>query len=419
MGNKLPYRLGVLAPGDPDDIRTWSGIPYFMTNALRSRFREAIYLPAGSLCFSKSGVRLNRWSHRLFGRCYVPGLGRRHLARRACAVDELIKIHKVDAVFSITVDQLVAFLKTEVPLIHHSDATFAALEGYYPEYSSIWGFCQARGNEYSSRTLARSDLSIYPTQWAAHSAIEAYGADPAKVHVVPYGANLATPPAAEDVLQLEQRRYSCQLLFIGSQWKRKGGETVFATLLELIDRGIDARLVIVGCDPMVTHDRMTVIPFLNKQVPADYKRYLDLLRKSTFLFIPSQQETFGAVFAEAAANALPVISRHTGGIAEVVEHGVSGYLLPEEASPQAYADVIEQTWAVTERYQALMKGARDRFEHILNWDRWARCTSSLIETIITKRRRWPANSSFPTGPPRRPPSPVSRAASPSPTARCS
>jgi len=152
----------------------------------------------------------------------------------------------------------------------------------------------------------------------------------------------------------------------------------------LIRRGINVNLVVVGSDPGVTHAKLEVISFLNKQVPEDLERYIRLWRESTFLFMPSRQETFGAVFAEAAANALPVISRRTGGIPDAVEDGVSGYLLPEDAAPGDYADVIERVWRDPIGYRSLMQGARERFERVLNWDAWAERTTALIEALLIK-----------------------------------
>ncbi|MEO0949423.1 MAG: glycosyltransferase family 4 protein [Cyanobacteria bacterium J06641_5] len=222
----------------------------------------------------------------------------------------------------------------------------------------------------------------FSSQWAANSAIQDYGTDPNKVRVIPYGANLFSPPSAEQALDRERLRSSCQLLFIGRKWDRKGGPMVFSAFMELLRRGVDANLVVVGCDPGHTHEKLEVISFLNKQVPEDLERYLKLWRESAFLFMPSQQETFGAIYSEAAANGVPVIARDTGGISSCVKHGVSGCLLPEDADATAYADVIEKLWADPEQYDSYVRGARARFEQTLNWDAWAEQIISIISTIV-------------------------------------
>ena len=58
----LPIHLGILAAGDPKNIRTWSGVPYFMTQALKKYVKNLTYLSAGSLQWSKTGCSIDRWS---------------------------------------------------------------------------------------------------------------------------------------------------------------------------------------------------------------------------------------------------------------------------------------------------------------------------------------------------------------------
>ena len=53
--------------------------------------------------------------------------------------------------------------------------------------------------------------------------------------------------------------------------------------------------------------------------------------------MPSRSESFGLVAAEAQACGLPVIAADVGGLAFVVDDGVSG-LLVSEPDPGAYAD---------------------------------------------------------------------------------
>jgi glycosyltransferase involved in cell wall biosynthesis len=57
------------------------------------------------------------------------------------------------------------------------------------------------------------------------------------------------------------------------------------------------------------------------------RRKLDLIRRSCFSVVPSECfEAFGLSAAESLANGTPVIASRIGGLTEVVEDGVSGFL---------------------------------------------------------------------------------------------
>jgi glycosyltransferase involved in cell wall biosynthesis len=60
---------------------------------------------------------------------------------------------------------------------------------------------------------------------------------------------------------------------------------------------------------------------------------LDLIDRSTFLVLPTFHDTFGYVAVEALAGATPAIVTGTCALPEVVEDGVSGYVLPFENDP--------------------------------------------------------------------------------------
>ena len=90
-----------------------------------------------------------------------------------------------------------------------------------------------------------------------------------------------------------------------------------------------ARLVLVGDGPDLGHatelarelgvsDRVRLIGVVDDVAPY--------LRGADLLLLPSQTEAFGLVALEAFAAGVPVIASRVGGLPEVVEHGVSGYL---------------------------------------------------------------------------------------------
>jgi L-malate glycosyltransferase len=96
-------------------------------------------------------------------------------------------------------------------------------------------------------------------------------------------------------------------------------------------RQVPARLVFIGDGPerpaaVEEAERLGVadrVVFLGKQDSV-----AELLSCADLLLLPSQSESFGLVALEAMACGVPVVASDVGGIREVVDHGVSGYLAP-------------------------------------------------------------------------------------------
>ncbi|HET6762991.1 MAG TPA: N-acetyl-alpha-D-glucosaminyl L-malate synthase BshA [Longimicrobiaceae bacterium] len=94
---------------------------------------------------------------------------------------------------------------------------------------------------------------------------------------------------------------------------------------------VPARLVFIGDGP----DRPEAVDEAERLGVADRVVFLgkqdsvaELLSCADLLLLPSQPETFGLVALEAMACGVPVVASDVGGIREVVDHGVSGYLAP-------------------------------------------------------------------------------------------
>lgn len=104
-----------------------------------------------------------------------------------------------------------------------------------------------------------------------------------------------------------------------------------------ICRSVPARLVLVGDGPdrpeaLDEAQRLGIaerVIFLGKQDSV-----AELLACADLFLLPSESESFGLVALEAMASGVPVIATNVGGIPEVVEHGVTGYLAPVGATDE-------------------------------------------------------------------------------------
>jgi len=98
-----------------------------------------------------------------------------------------------------------------------------------------------------------------------------------------------------------------------------------------ICREVPARLLLVGDGPELgTAYRMGRELGISQQVEmlGAQEAVLPLLSAADVFLLPSAQESFGLAALEAMASGVPVVASRVGGLPEVIEHGVSGFLHP-------------------------------------------------------------------------------------------
>ena len=390
--SRLKLKIGYLTTGDAQSALTWSGTPYFIANSLQANVGDIEFLGPLRSKWSPVLRALGFAVRGLTGHRILPNHSSKlaaELSRKAFAA---LSQHPVDLLFVTAGSTLLAELpETDVPIVYSSDTTIRLICDYYPRYSRILKFSRRQAELIEYAAISRADLLLYPTRWAAQSAIDDYGADPGKVYVVPYGANLTDPPPSSE-RRSRSADNSCRLLFVGVDWKVKGGQIAVETLQHLRRNGIDAELVICGCTPPanIDMDGLTVIPFLNKHNSDDRKRLEKLYRQADFFLLPTRNECYGIVFCEAAAYGVPSIATRTGGVPDVVQEGVNGHLLPASASGSEYANLIAGILADGDRYSALRLSSRRVFEQQLNWRVWGRETAVLISQLMDASGKHPS-----------------------------
>jgi phosphatidylinositol alpha-1,6-mannosyltransferase len=81
-----------------------------------------------------------------------------------------------------------------------------------------------------------------------------------------------------------------------------------------------------------------------------------------------EQEGFGIVFVEAAAAGVPQVAGDSGGAAEAVVDGETGYVVAEPADAQAAADAIRHLLDDDERRASMAAASRTRAEDEFSYD---------------------------------------------------
>lgn len=368
---------------DPTDRRAWSGIIHYLATSLERH--AGMVVPLGP-AFTGRENRLRGWNRKArkwFGKGYDYDHSFYQSMGYAEVFNSRLQRNPVDVIFAPVASTEIAMLKTDTPIVYMSDATVAAMRGYYHSDSNFLTISQIEANHIERLAIRKASQLIYPSGWAADSAIRDYGASKEKVHVFPMGANIDVAPSLEDIAT--RHRGECiRLLFVGVDWQRKGGQIAFDTLTALERMGIPAKLTIVGCVPPseFSHPALTVIPFLNKNDPAERAQLSKLYLDSDIFILPTRAECMGIVFCEAAAFGLPAFATATGGVPSVIENGQAGQLFPLEAGGNDYANAIAALWHNPSRLDELSIASRARFDSDLNWDAWGKHAAKVINAAV-------------------------------------
>lgn len=375
--------IGFVTATDPMSYSSWSGIHRSMAMALH-RQGSAVHClgPVASL-IGTAFRGFNKASYLLAGRRY-DHLHSRILSRRyAHLFERKMRGKPLDLLFAPAASTEIAYLNTSLPVIYTSDTTFRLLKDYYPSFANFWGCSAREGDSVEAAAIRKASLLLYPSHWAAESALRDYQADERKVHVVPYGANLEELPSRDAALRPRSTDV-CRLLFVGVEWARKGGDIAVDTLTALQSMGVPAELTVCGCVPPVPLKMagLRVIPFLDKNNPDQRRKLADLYLESHFLLLPTRYECYGIVFCEANAFGLPAAGTDTGGVSEIIRPGLNGFCFPPSARGGEYAAWIAEVWRDPDRYQRMAIAARKEFDERLNWDAWAAAVGKLVQRII-------------------------------------
>lgn len=216
----------------------------------------------------------------------------------------------------------------------YGDATQRQLDALYygdPRDSARKRWTRGR----IGKLATRGDVFLCMSNWYREGAMEDYGARADQAIMLP-------PLLDTDLWAPAQRSYGRPLraLFVGGDFYRKGGDIVMALSRMIAPSEMEWHLVTKAT---LAHDSGPNVMFHHGLAP-DSAELLELARTCHFMVLPTRADCSPNAILEASAAGLPVVATDVGGIADMIEHGVTGSLVPRaeiDCFHVAISDLIE------------------------------------------------------------------------------
>ena len=190
------------------------------------------------------------------------------------------------------------------------------------------------------------------------------------------GINLTEiPPIRPD------KTYSApRILFIGTEFRRKGGPQLLEAFRIVRESIPDAELHIAGPTGLETiPDGVHFHGHLSKADPAQRHKLESLFHDSTLFVLPSLYEPFGIAPLEAMVYQLPCLVTDGWALRETVTPSLTGDLVPKGAVEPLASKIIE---LLSDPQRLAAMGRRGR-EHVLGEFTWDAVARRITDTIIS------------------------------------
>lgn len=288
-----------------------------------------------------------------------------------------------------------------VPLVHSMHTMAKVKNEALAEGDSPEPLARVIGEE---QVVEAADMLVANTDLEAKQLVNLYDADPSRVEVVHPGVDLDVfrpRDKAQARAELGLPGDASVLLFAGRIQPLKAPDVLLRAVAELLRRSPDlrSRLVVpvVGgpsgsglehpeslAQLATALDLDDVVRFVPPVAQDDLARWC---AAATLVAVPSYNESFGLVAAEAQATGTPVVAAAVGGLTTVVRDGHSG-LLVDGHDAVAWADALGRVVADADLRVRLEAGALEQARRF-SWERtaesmlgvYARARAELKETV--------------------------------------
>lgn len=355
----------VTVVGDPNDINTWSNIPYFFLQAGKQQgFLD------GGLPLKPERLRLQRWAWNLWMLLRTGSYGGFQYSEffLNCLFDQVAVDSEHDEFISHFPLLPPKPTQHDYRVSYYIDATLKQNFDDYGVAANVTPVMQKRAVEQERRNYHHADRVVTMSRWAADSVVEDYGVPDEQVHVVPGGANLREKDLPDSVgSTAAETLQPLRLGFIGKNWQRKGLPFLLRVAESLEEQGIEVEVSAIGpeADDLPDHRLLQTEGFIDKD--SDLPHFVEAVRSFHFGCLFSSIEAFGISNVECLRLGIPVLAFDVGGIPDTVPDGC-GMLFDPDASPADVARRVLPFVRDSARYHEWSSRIQGR-THDFTWNR--------------------------------------------------
>jgi glycosyltransferase involved in cell wall biosynthesis len=283
-------------------------------------------------------------------------------------VREVRQRHALDALFLHTqVTTLFARrLMMEIPTVVSLDATpinFDTVGGPYGHRPSRFRIVEKAKNAIMRRNFSEARRLVIWHEAGKRSLIDDYGVPTERISVIPPGIDLERWKFSRDS---SVRTGPIRLLFVGGDFRRKGGETLLKAFGSRLLH--ECELDIATREPVDTAGMANVR--VHHGLGPNAPGLIDLYARADVFVFPTLADMLPLAIMEALAAGLPVIATTVGYLGEQVQDGVTGYLVApgdEQALADATLRLVRDPSLRQTMGTAARRFAEQRFNSAVNY----------------------------------------------------
>jgi glycosyltransferase involved in cell wall biosynthesis len=284
-------------------------------------------------------------------------------------------VRAVDEPFELVVQLFGLFRTRGAPYVIYTDNTVRLSREQWPEWVAVQGRSLERLYAWERRLFGGARHVFTMGQPAAESIVSFYGVPEDRVDAVGGGVSFATMP------ERSERQREPLVLYVGRDWRRKGGDRLVEAFRRVRAARPDARLVIVGTEEPAAEPGVEVLGRM-----ADRGALADLYARASVYCLPSRFEPYGLSVLEAMAHELPCVVTDVGALPDIVIDGETGAVVPPDDAG-ALAGALNRLLDDPTYARRLGTNGRGRVERHHTWDAVVERMAPGLERAA---RRWPA-----------------------------